>query len=119
MPEVNNQAIETIYGEIYGRDALILKDIIFDMFPLELKVVASLWLPHCQPSRGLEGEALICFKFKNIKSLTITMIEESKYQLVQKSCFDKVFDKEQDEHYVLSTYDHIFDVIGQCEVSYK
>jgi hypothetical protein len=136
MLTVNNQAIETIYGEIYGRDALILKDVILDMFPLELEILASLDLSFCQPSRGLEGEALICFKFKNIKSLTITMIDDSKYQLVKKSCFDKVFDNEkdahhvlstydhifdkgQDEHYVLSTYDHIFDVIGQCEVSYK
>jgi hypothetical protein len=119
MLTVHNQAIETIYGEIYGREALILKDVILNMFPLELKVIASLELSLCQPSKGLEGEALIYFKFENIKSLNITMIDESSYQPMMISCFDKIFDKEKDEHYILSTYDHVFDVIGQCEVSYK
>ncbi|OCG38494.1 hypothetical protein A9G29_10815 [Gilliamella sp. Fer2-1] len=83
MLTVHNQAIEPIYGEIYGR------------------------------------EALIYFKFENIKSLNITMIDESSYQPMMIPCFDKIFDKEKDEHYILSTYDHVFDVIGQCEVSYK
>lgn len=119
MLTVNNQAIETIYGEIHGRDALILKNVILDMYPMEIEVITSLDLSFCQPSKDLSEEALVCFKFKNIKSLTITMIDESKYQLAKKSCFDKVLDKEKDDHYILSTYDHVFDVIGQCEVSYK
>ena len=118
MATVNNQPIETIYGEIYGRDALILKDVILDMFPLELKIITSLGLSHCQPNKGLEGEALICFQFKNIKSLNITMIDETTYQPMMISCFDRVFDTEKDEHYILSTYDHVFDVIGQCELCY-
>jgi hypothetical protein len=116
---INNQAIKTLYGEVYGRDAFILKNVILDMYPLELEVVTSLDLSFCQLNNGLSGEVLVYFKFKDIKSLTITMIDESKYQLVKKSCFDKVFDTECDEHYILSTYDHVFDVIGQCEVCYK
>ncbi|OCG39332.1 hypothetical protein A9G28_09735 [Gilliamella sp. Fer1-1] len=119
MLKVNNQAIKTLYGEVYGRDAFILKNVILDMYPLELEVVTSLDLSFCQLNNGLSGEVLVYFKFKDIKSLTITMIDESKYQLVKKSCFDKVFDTECDEHYILSTYDHVFDVIGQCEVCYK
>jgi hypothetical protein len=116
---INNQAIKTLYGEVYGRDAFILKNVILDMYPLELEVVTSLDLSFCQLNNGLSGEVLVYFKFKDIKSLTITMIDESKYQRVKKSCFDKVFDTECDEHYILSTYDHVFDVIGQCEVCYK
>lgn len=119
MLTVNNQAIETLYGEIHGRDALILKNVILDMYPMEIEVITSLDLSFYQPSRELNEEALICFKFKNIKSLTIMMIDESNYQLVKKSCFDKIFDKEKDEHYILSTYDHVFDIIGQCEVYNK
>ncbi|AYH04271.1 hypothetical protein [Pectobacterium parmentieri] len=119
MLTVNNQAIETIYGEIHGRDALILKNVMLNMYPMEIEVITSLDLSFCQPNKGLSEEVLACFKFKNIKLLNITMIDESKYQLVKKSCFDKILDEEKDEHYILSTYDHVFDVVGQCEVSYK
>lgn len=114
MTKINNRPIETKYGEIYGRDALMVKEVTLDMYPMEIEVITSLDLLFCRPRRARREIVLISFKFTNIESLSITMIDESDYQLVKKSCFDK----EKDEHYILSTYDHVFDIVGQCEVNY-
>ncbi|AKG69182.1 Uncharacterised protein [Serratia fonticola] len=114
---MENRAIKTQYGTIHGRDALILKNVKLDMYPMSIEVNALLDLSFCQPPTESNIEALVCFKFKNIKSLKITMIDESDYQLIKKSCFDLIVSG-GNNNYILSTYDHVFDVIGQCEVVY-
>lgn len=114
---MENKEIETKYGTIHGRDALIVNDVKLNMYPMSIDVDVLLDLSFCQPHVENGVYFPICFRFKNIKSFKITMIDESDYQLIKKSCF-YLISLEGRDNYILITYDHVFDVIGQCEVVY-
>ncbi|MDE9457603.1 hypothetical protein [Xenorhabdus bovienii] len=115
---MKTRAIETKYGIIYSRDALIINDVELNMVPLNIKVSVSLFLSGCRPQLKDKQPINITFKFYDIEFIKIYMIDDYPYEGFSSSSFDEV----EDEHglgkkrYVLSTYDHIFDVVGKFEI---
>lgn len=63
----------------------------------------------------------IQFLFDEIESLSIYKFDDYPYEKYMESSFDEVEGvyKNGRKRIVLSTYDHVFDVLGKCEVIYK
>ncbi|TKY81115.1 hypothetical protein R0L47_19125 [Pectobacterium polonicum] len=118
---MNMKEIETKYGIIYGRNALILLSTELKFHPFELIVKSSLSLAACKPVISNEKDVPIIFLFSNIESLSIYKVDDYLYEKYTSSSFDEVDGeyKNGNRRFVLSTYDHVFDVIGKCEIIYE
>lgn len=118
---MNMSAVETKYGIIYGRDALILLNTELKLHPFELIIKSSLSLAACKPIIRHEEDVSIIFLFSNIESLTIYKVDDYPYEKYTSSSFDEVEGEYENDNrrLVLSTYDHVFDVVGKCKVIYE
>ncbi|WP_145956669.1 hypothetical protein [Xenorhabdus budapestensis] len=119
--KMKTRAIETIYGIIYSRNALILTDVELNMAPFSAKVNASLSLSGCRPQLKDKQPIDISFKFYDIEFIKIYMINNYPYEKYSSSSFDEIEEGHRlgNKRYVLSTYDHVFDVVGKCEIVTK
>ncbi|KAF0866036.1 hypothetical protein Q7O56_30050 [Pseudomonas protegens] len=120
MPELKTEAIKTIYGIIYSRDALIITDIVMSPTPLEITIKTSLSLSCCIPRIAERTDIRAEFKFYEITSISIYRIDDYPYEKYSSSSFDEVSDECASgvKTYILSTYDHVFYVIGKCNVTF-
>lgn len=118
---MNVKPIETKYGLIIGRDALIISETELSLYPLNFVIRTSLSLSCCEPALIGVLDVNVDFLFSNIKKLTIYSLEDYPYEKNSKSCFDLIKDTNEDEvqHIILSTYDHIFDIVGNYEIKYS
>lgn len=118
--DMNIKAIETKYGLIYGRDALIVSSTELKLYPFNFLVKASLSLSSCKPSIKDAPDVLIEFSFSNIEMMSVYKIDDYPYDGNLQSSFDLIETEREDDlqRLVLSTYDHVFDIIGKCEVNY-
>ncbi|MCG8711065.1 hypothetical protein JHU04_004421 [Brenneria sp. 4F2] len=117
---MNMKEIQTKYGVIYGRDALILSGTELKFYPFNFIVNASLALSACKPEVLNVPDVKITFIFSDIKKLSIYKVDEYPYEKYSKSSFDYVDGNHEDgkQHIILSTYDHVFDIIGKYEIEY-
>jgi hypothetical protein len=117
---MNTEEIKTKYGIIYARSALMLSDVKLECIPFTLVVDTSLALSCCKPKISNVPEVKVTFTFSDIYSLFIYRMDEYPYEQYLKSSFDLVDEvhKKGRQRIVLSTYDHIFDVIGRYEIKY-
>ena len=118
--DMNIKAIETKYGLIYGRDALIVSSTELKLYPFNFLVKASLSLSSCKPSIKDAPDVRIEFSFSNIEVMSVYKIDDYPYDGNLQSSFDLIETEREDDlqRLVLSTYDHVFDIIGKCEVNY-
>ncbi len=118
--DMNIKAIETKYGLIYGRDALIVSSTELKLYPFNFLVKASLSLSSCKPSIKDAPDVRIEFSFSNIEMMSVYKIDDYPYDGNLQSSFDLIETEREDDlqRLVLSTYDHVFDIIGKCEVNY-
>ena len=118
---MNVKPIETKYGLIIGRDALIISDTELSLYPLNFVIRTSLSLSCCEPALIGVLDVNVDFLFSNIKKLTIYSLDDYPYEKNSKSCIDLIKDTNEDEvqHIILSTYDHIFDIVGNYEIKYS
>ncbi|GMB64629.1 hypothetical protein [Pectobacterium parmentieri] len=121
LVNMNMREIETKYGVIYGRNALILSNTALNLHPFEFIVTSSLSLMACKPSIKNKKDVLIKFSFTDIENLSIYKTDDYPYEKYTASSFDEVEGeyKRDNKRIVLSTYDHVFDIIGKCEVIYS
>ncbi|HDS0947939.1 TPA: hypothetical protein QDZ34_001090 [Stenotrophomonas maltophilia] len=114
------KAIETKYGLIYGRDALTLSETELTLYPLSFVIRASLSLRSCKPMITDAPDVDVEFLFGSIKSISIYKTDDYPYEKRSLSSLDLIGDMDEDglQHVVLSTYDHVFDVIGEYEIKY-
>ncbi|EEH2569842.1 hypothetical protein GYD59_004703 [Salmonella enterica] len=117
---MNVKAIETKYGLIYGRNALILSGTELRLYPFNFVVKASLSLSACKPIIANAQDVNIEISFSNIEQLSIYKVDNYPFEKYTQSSFDLVEDIKKDgvQHIILSTYDHVFDIIGRYEISY-
>jgi hypothetical protein len=117
---MNLKEIQTKYGIIFTRNALMLSEVKLKCYPFTLVVDTSLSLAGCKPEVLNVPEVKVTFIFSDIDSLFIYKIDEYPYEKYSKSSFDLVDEvhKKGRQRIVLSTYDHIFDVIGRYEIQY-
>ncbi|WP_313438437.1 hypothetical protein [Stenotrophomonas sp.] len=115
------KAIETKYGLIYGRNALTLSETELTPYPLSLVIRASLSLRSCKPMITNTPDVDVEFLFSNIKSISIYKTDDYPYERRSLSSLDLIGDMDEAglQHVVLSTYDHVFDVIGEYEIRYS
>ncbi|EMM4086330.1 hypothetical protein WAC87_004380 [Shigella flexneri] len=118
---MNVKAIETKYGLIYGRDALVLSGTELIFYPFNFVIKASLSLSSCKPIITNAPDVNVEFLFSNIKKLSIYKVDDYPYEKYSLSSFDLIENMDGDElqHIVLSTYDHVFDIIGKYEIKYS
>ncbi|MCX4180999.1 hypothetical protein [Enterobacter sp. HSTU-ASh6] len=117
---MNVKALETKYGLIYGRDALIVSGTELKLYPFNFLVKASLSLSSCKPGIKDAPDVRIEFSFSNIEMMSVYKIDDYPYDGNLQSSFDLIETEREDDlqRLVLSTYDHVFDIIGKCEVNY-
>ena len=115
------KAIETKYGLIYGRDALILSGTELGLYPFNFVIKASLSLSSCKPGVADVPEVNVEFLFSDVERLTIYKVDDYPYEKHSLSSFDLIESDGGDkhQHIVLSTYDHVFDIIGKYEIKYS
>lgn len=113
--------IQTKYGILFGRNALILSDANFNFYPFELTVTTSLSLAACKPAIKDKENVIVKFLFKDIENICIYKVDDYPYEKYTSSSFDEVEGdyKKNNKRVVLSTYDHVFDIVGKCEVVYE
>ncbi|MHA0916698.1 hypothetical protein ACR9H8_18410 [Kosakonia cowanii] len=113
-------AIQTKYGVLYGRNALILTDAKLTFYPWELRLTTSLSLSACKPAIMNRDNVIVGFIFRDIESLSIFKTDDYPYEKYTSSCFDMVIGecKNENERIVLSTYGQVFDIVGKYLVTY-
>lgn len=114
------KAIETKYGLIYGRDALIVSGTELKLYPFNFLVKASLSLSSFKPGIKDAPDVRIEFLFSNIEMMSVYKIDDYPYDGNLQSSFDLIETEREDDlqRVVLCTYDHVFDIIGKCEINY-
>lgn len=61
------------------------------------------------------------FLFTDIESLSIYKVDDYPYEKYTSSSFDEVDGeyKRNNKRIVSSTYDHVFDIVGKCDLIYE
>ncbi|WP_241640799.1 hypothetical protein [Rosenbergiella epipactidis] len=118
---METKEIQTKYGVIYGRDALVLSGTELKLYPFGFSINTSLSLSACKPEILNVPDVKVKFIFSDIEMLSIYKIDEYPYEKFSKSSFDYVDEAHEGgkQHIILSTYDHVFDIIGRYEVEYN
>lgn len=111
--------VETKYGIIHGRDSLILSSTELKFYPFKFIVKASLSPTSCKAKATDIQDIEIEFLFTAIEKLSIYKLDESPFEKHSQSSFDSIEGVYKDgvEHVVLSTYDHVFEVIGKYHIN--
>ena len=111
------RAVETRHGVIYARNALTIENHELRLAPMTLILSTRLSLAGCRPVKKSESDVRLVFTFTNIRRLTIHPVDDYPGEAFSKSSFDEYLDEAGAPlgRFVLSTYDHVFDVAGKCE----
>ena len=111
------RAVDTRHGVIYARNALIIEKRDLLLAPMTLTLSTRLSLAGCRPARKNKPDVRLIFTFTNIRRLTIHPVDDYPGEAFSKSSFDEYLDEAGAPlgRFVLSTYDHVFDVSGRCE----
>ncbi|MGE2766755.1 hypothetical protein ACQHMR_21605 [Escherichia coli] len=114
------KALETKYGQIYGRDALILTGTELNLYPFNFTIKASLSLSACKPAIKDAHDVSLEIFISKIEKLSIYKVDDYPLEQYTTSSFDLVEDIQRDgvQHIIISTYDHVFDIIGIYEIKY-
>jgi hypothetical protein len=120
FPVMKMKAVETRHGVIYGRNALIVTATDLTVHPMTLTVKASLSLSNCMPEILDAPDVNVTFVFTDIEHLSVCGVEAYPNEEYTDSSFDLVEGTYGNDRkrIVLSSYDHVFDVVGQCDVIY-
>lgn len=120
MNSIKTREIKTKHGIIIYRDSLIVSECSLSLAPMALEISASLSPLGCEPILEEGGDVKLMFKFTKMKRLCIYLVDDFPYEKLLSSSFDEVLNDrgESDGRYILSTYDHVFDVTGKCEIFY-
>lgn len=118
---MERKEIQTKYGVIYGRDALVLSGTELKIYPFNFIINTLLSLSACKPEVLNVPDVKVKFIFSDIERLSIYKLDEYPYEKYSKSSFDCVDEINEGgrKHIVLSTYDHVFDIVVEYEVEYK
>lgn len=121
MPGLKTVAIETVHGVLYGRDALIVTSNVMTLAPFEFLVRASLARSCCIPRISGQPDIGVEFRFRDISSLMVFRLDDYPFERFSSSSFDEVAndDPSAAKTYVLSTYDHVFQVTGLCDITFE
>lgn len=119
MTQLRLRAVQTRHGVIYGRNALILESSDLRMAPLKLTLTTSLSLANCRPPFRGRPDVRVIFAFSAIRRLVIHPLDDYPDESSSQSSFDEYVDEEGRAigRFVLSTYDHVFDVQGRCDLT--
>ena len=115
---MNVKPVETKYGKIHSRDAVSVIQFFLTPAPFEIKIIATLWLPGCIPKQKDRKLVNIIFDFRKIDMISIYTLDKYPYEKHSISSFDEVIGENYGckKRYILSTYDHVFDIVGDCEL---
>lgn len=115
---MNVKALETKYGMIYGRDALIISSTELKLYPFNFLVKASLSLSSCKPSVKDAPDVHVEFLFSNIEMMSVYKIDDYPYDGNLQSSFDLIETERDDDlqRIVLSTYDHVSILLGNVSL---
>lgn len=112
---MNTTPVNTPYGIIYGRNALIMRSYEIVLSPFSIRIRCSLSLAACKPEILDLQSIEITLAFTELKNLCIYKIDEYPEEKYTSSSFDKVTNNKTNDRYILSTYDHVFDLTGKLE----
>jgi hypothetical protein len=116
---VKTTPVNTSYGVIYGRNALIIKNHTITFMPFTATIRCSLSLAACIPAVLDVPPVDMTISFTKIKKLCIYKIDDYPYEKYTSSSFDKITDADVEDRYILSTYDYVFDITGEHEIYQK
>lgn len=117
---MKTKAINTRYGVIFSRNALIIRKQELSINPLQLDISVALSLKGCRPPLDDEREIEAHFCFYDISSLSVYRLDDYPYEKFSCSSFDEVEDTscKPRQRIILSTYDYVFDIVGQYQIDY-
>ncbi len=114
------QAIQTRYGVISGRDALVLSRHELSFSPFSLRIKASLSLAACEPEIVGVPDVNIEFYFYDIEKLSVYKVDDFPYEKYSESSFDLIEEPVSGRKRIaLSTYDYVFDITGKFDIIYS
>ncbi len=119
MADPNLRAVETPHGVIYSRNALVVERHELSLTPMTFVLSACLSLANCRPARKGEPDVQVVFTFTDIRHLAIHRLDDYPGERFSRSSFDEYVDEAGQSigRFVLSTYDHVFDIAGRCEMT--
>jgi hypothetical protein len=109
--------VKTPYGIIYGRNALLIKEYKVNLTPMSVTISCALSLGCCKPVVLDMPDVDITFAFKNVQYISIYKLDHFPYETDTSSNVDKFDEDEDHDRYILSTYDHVFDIAGDLEIT--
>lgn len=118
--------IETLVGHIHGRDAIHCDSCEFVIERGKLILKGDINNLNCSKSKKSTDWIAFALIFLKIKHFSCVQRDLTDLEIHTESCFDEVVESnlienlglfDQDvTHYIVSTYDHIFQVVaGHCE----
>ncbi|MDW6093943.1 hypothetical protein SBX64_15495 [Vibrio rhizosphaerae] len=121
MTDLKIKELDTKYGRIFSRDALIIRDYSIQLKPMVVNIKASLSLRGCIPSVKDVPDVSVEFYFNDVENVSIYRVDDFPYEKYTLSSLDEVEGeyKRNRKRIILSTYDHVFDIIGNLELKYK
>ncbi|KHT01163.1 hypothetical protein [Pectobacterium brasiliense] len=120
MTDLKIKELDTKYGRIFSRNALIIRDYSIQITPMTVNIKTSLSLRGCIPSVKDAPDVCVEFYFSDVESVSIYKVDDFPYEKYTLSSFDEVEGeyKKNRKRVILSTYDHVFDIIGNIELKY-
>ncbi|WP_405081641.1 hypothetical protein ACI51X_05055 [Pectobacterium versatile] len=120
MTDLKIKELDTKYGRIFSRDSLIIRDYSIQLAPMMVNVKTSLSLRGCIPSIKDAPDVCVEFCFSDVENMSIYKIDDFPYEKYMLSSFDEVEGKykKNRKRVILSTYDHVFDIVGSLELKY-
>ncbi|WP_248466160.1 hypothetical protein [Pectobacterium versatile] len=90
MTDLKIKELDTKYGRIFSRDALIIRDLSIQLTPMMVNVKTSLSLRGCIPSIKDVSDVCVEFCFSDVENLSIYKIDDFPYEKYTLSSFDEV-----------------------------
>ncbi|KHS77162.1 hypothetical protein [Pectobacterium brasiliense] len=120
MTDLKFKELDTKYGRIFSRDTLVIRDYSIQLTPMTVNIKTSLSLSGCIPSVKDAPDACVEFYFSDVENVSIYKLDDFPYEKYTLSSFDEIEGKykENRKRVILSTYDHVFDIIGNLELKY-
>jgi hypothetical protein len=117
------KSIKTVLGDLQGRDDLFLQKLDMNLYPIEIKCHLRLNnnIKKRLPENTNNSSDVVILKFLDVKIFNVSMLDYSKLEKFVKSRFDEVINSETlklnkldlFKHFILSTYDHVIEVIAK------
>lgn len=120
VPE--HKKIQTQLGYINGRDTIYLENIENSLFPLQLKLLGEISGNGCSLEKWKNEFLKYELFFSSVAMYNCFELDYFPYKKQLKSSFDEIVNSEWLEklqltethkHFVVSTYDHIFEIIAK------